>query len=281
MLVSPRYEGPPIISIAGRSDDQLAPLVRQRRRLAAMLADLREDDWRSASRCDGWTVQDVVAHLVGVNVFWRASVLAGLSGTPTRVLGGFDPATTPALMVAPMRGLTPTEVLDQFMASNDGFLSVLADLDDSGWVLLAESPPGHVPIRLIACHALWDCWVHERDIALPLGLTPPTEPDEVGSCVRYAAALSPALAIGTGHTVAGRFAIEATDPRLRCVLDIGESVAVRDDMALPGVPCLRGEAVALVEALSIRSPMPPSAPPEWIRLLQGLATAFTAELQTR
>jgi uncharacterized protein (TIGR03083 family) len=277
MLVSPRYEGPPIISIAGRSDDQLAPLVRQRRRLAAMLADLREDDWRSASRCDGWTVQDVVAHLVGVNVFWRASVLAGLSGTPTRVLAGFDPATTPALMVAPMRELTPTEVLDQFVASNDGFLSVLADLDDSGWVALAESPPGHVPIRLIACHALWDCWVHERDIALPLGLTPPTEPDEVGSCVRYAAALSPALAIGTGHTVAGRFAIEATDPRLCCVLDVGESVAVRDDMAPPGVPCLRGEAVALVEALSIRSPMPPSAPPEWIRLLQGLATAFTAE----
>ena len=114
-----------------------------------------------------------------------------------------------------------------------------------------------------------------------VAVTPPTEPDEVGSCVRYAAALSPALAIGTGHTVAGRLAIEATDPRLCCVLDVGESVAVRDDMAEPGVPCLRGGAVALVEALSIRSPMPPSAPPEWIRMLQGLATAFTAESQTR
>ncbi len=78
MLVAPRYEGPPIISIAGPPDDQLVPVVRQRRRLAAMLVDLREDDWRSGSRCDAWTVQDVVSHLVGVNVFWRASVLAGL-----------------------------------------------------------------------------------------------------------------------------------------------------------------------------------------------------------
>jgi hypothetical protein len=218
----------------------------------------------------------VVAHLVGVNVFWRASVLAGLAGAPTRVLAGFDPATTPALMVAPMRELTPTEVLDGFVSSNDAFLAVLADLDNAGWVMLAESPAGHVPIRLIAHHALWDCWVHERDITLPLGLTPATEPDEVGSCVRYAAALSPALAIGTGHTFAGRFAIEATDPQLRCVLDVGESVAVRDDMASPEVPCLRGEAVALVEALSIRTPLPPSAPSEWRGLLQGLATAFTA-----
>jgi uncharacterized protein (TIGR03083 family) len=280
MLVSPRYEGPPIISIAGWPDDQLAPVVRQRRRLARMLADLPEDDWRKASRCDGWTVQDVVAHLVGVNIFWRASVLAGLSGTPTRVLAGFDPATTPALMVAPMRELTPTEVLDQFVVSNDALLAVLADLDNAGWVMLAESPAGHVPIRLIACHALWDCWVHERDIALPLGLTPPTEPDEVGSCVRYAAALSPALAIGTGHTLAGRFAVEATEPQLGCVLDVGESVAVRDDIAPPEVPCLRGGAVALVEALSIRAPLPPSAPSEWRGLLQGLATAFTADLQT-
>ena len=31
-------------------------------------------------------------------------------------------------------------------------------------------------MRLLASHALWDGWVHERDIALPLGLTPPEEP---------------------------------------------------------------------------------------------------------
>jgi uncharacterized protein (TIGR03083 family) len=280
MLVSPRYEGPPIISIEGEPDDQLAPVVRQRRRLADMLADRGDDDWRSASRCDGWSVQDVVAHLVGVNVFWRASVLAGLAGTPTRMLAEFDPAITPALMVAPMRELTSAEVLDRFVASNDAFLAVLADLDDAGWLVLAEAPAGHVPIRLIACHALWDCWIHERDIALPLGLIPATEPDEVGSCLRYAAALSPALAIGAGHTVAGRFAVEATDPPLCSVLDVGESVAVRDDITSPAVPCLRGDAVALVEALSIRAPLPPSAPSEWIRLLQGLATAFTAERPT-
>jgi uncharacterized protein (TIGR03083 family) len=277
MLVSPRYDGPPIISITGRPGDQLAPVLRQRRRLEAMLVDLGDDDWSSASRCDEWTVQDVVAHMVGVNTFWNASVRAGLGGTPTRLLVGFDPATTPALMVDAMRDLAPQEILDQFVTSNQTFLGVLAQLDDTGWTTVAESPAGHVPIRIVAHHALWDCWIHERDIALPLGLNPPLEPDEVASCLRYAAALSPGLAIATGHVLGGRFAVEATDPSLSCLLDVGESVTVRDGRAPPEVPCLRGDAVTLVEALSIRTSMPASAPPEWLRLLDGLAAAFTAE----
>lgn len=280
MLLSPRYDGPAILSIEGPPDDQHVPVVRQRRRLEAMLADLGNDDWSAASRCDGWTVQDVAAHLVGVNAFWQASVSAGLAGTPTRVLAGFDPATTPPLMVEPMLALAPAEVLDQLVASNDGFLGALADLEDGGWSMIGESPAGHVPIRLLAHHALWDCWVHERDIALPLGSTPVVEPDEVRSCLRYAAALSPALAISSGGTMTGLFALQASDPELCCTLEVGESVAVRDSLDPGDAPCLRGGAVELVEALSLRAPLPSSTPPEWRQLLEGLATAFDTKVKT-
>jgi uncharacterized protein (TIGR03083 family) len=281
VLVSPRYEGPTIISIAGAAGDQLAPVQRQRRRLEATLSNLDLHHWNSASRCDAWTVQDVVAHMVGVNAFWHASVLAGLAGEPTRVLTGFDPARTPELMVAAMRELAAVDVLEQFVASNDAFLDVIGGLDDRGWATLAESPVGHVPIRLVAHHALWDCWIHERDIALPLRLTPPAEPDEVRSCLRYVAALSPALAIAPGNTVAEVLAVEANSPAVCFVLDVDESIAVRDDVAPPEAPCLRGDAVALVEALSLRAPLPPSTPIEWRRRLVGLATAFNAEVSTR
>ncbi len=278
MKLSPRYDGPPLISIDGPPDDQREAVVRQRTRFAALIAQLSPDDWRVASRCEGWTVQDVVAHLVGVNHFWAASVTAGLSGTPTRILDGFDPAATPPLMVEPMRTLEPAQVLDQFVASNDAFLATIAELDFAEWAVLAESPPGHVPIRLLASHALWDSWVHERDVALPLGSPPAIEADEVCAALRYAAALSPALAVNVGSGTAGTFAVETRDPDLRFTLEVGDSVAVHDSSDTGTAPCLRGDAVELLEALSLRAPLPASAPPEWRALLTGLATAFDSEL---
>jgi hypothetical protein len=148
-------------------------------------------------------------------------------------------------------------------------------LDDDGWVVRAEAPPGHLPIRLVAHHALWDCWVHERDIALPLGLTVPTEPDEIGSSLRYVCALSAMLAIGYGHRMTGVLAAKVTGPPLGFILDGGECVAVRDEPAPPQAPCLRGDAVTLVDALSLRAPVPASLPPEWCEVFGGLATAFT------
>jgi uncharacterized protein (TIGR03083 family) len=279
MKISPRYEAPPIISIDGPFDDQRAPVMRQRRRLETTLVGLGSEAWSSPSRCEAWTVQDVVAHLITVDGFWRASVLAGLGGTPTRFLDGFDPAATPALMVEGTRAQAPNEVLDQFVVSNRALLAVLAELDEAGWSALAESPAGHVPIRLLAHHALWDCWVHERDITLPLGLSPAVEPDEVCSSLRYAAALSPAFALSSGSASVGVFAVDANEPNVQFTLELGgKSVSVREGPAPSGAPVLRGGTVDLVEALSIRAPLPRSAPTEWRQLLTGLATVFDQDL---
>ncbi|MCU1467458.1 MAG: hypothetical protein JWM72_3386 [Actinomycetia bacterium] len=278
MRLAPRYDGPVIISIDGPADDVLAAVSRQRRRLEATLADLGPGEWSSASRCDGWTVQDVVAHIVGVNTFWQASVTAGLAGTPTHVLTGFDPAATPPLMVDSMRALTPAEVLDQYVSSNDGFLGAIADLDGPALSTLAESPAGLLPIRLLAHHALWDCWVHERDITLPLSLAQPMEPDEVLSCLRFAAALSPAFALHSATAPKGMFSVMASDPESCFTLDVNDSVSVRQGSTAAEAPCLRGDAVQLIEALSLRVPLPVSTPLEWRQLLGGLATVFDTEV---
>ncbi len=139
-----------------------------------------------------------------------------------------------------------------------------------------EATPGLLPIRVVAHHALWDSWVHERDIALPLGAAPPAEPDEVGSSLRYAAALSTALAIGAGPAVYGSFEVEASDPSMVCRLEVGATVTVQDGPAARGAPCLRGDAATLVDALSLRAPFPEPVPPEWSPLIAGLATAFGA-----
>jgi uncharacterized protein (TIGR03083 family) len=275
MQLTPRYGLAPVIVIDGPVDGQLAPASRQRRRLAALLSSLSDEQLRAASRCDGWTVTDVAAHLVGVNAFWHGSVAAGIAGRPTRVLAGFDPARTPALMVDGMRSLAPAEIVEHLVATNETFLDAISNLDQEGWAAPAESPAGHVPIHLVLQHALWDCWVHERDILLPLGATQSCEPDEIVSCLRYAAAVSAAFAITAGTAIPGTLGVEASDPGVCFWLEVGDRVDVHEGTPPNDSPCLRGQAIDLIEALSMREPIPASAPPEWQSLLlAGLATVF-------
>ncbi|HYO00638.1 MAG TPA: maleylpyruvate isomerase family mycothiol-dependent enzyme [Mycobacterium sp.] len=270
MLLSPRYSGPPILTIDGDPSDVLGPLVGQRRRLASTLATLTDQQWHAQSRCEAWTVRDVVAHLAAINPLFVKSAIAGLEGNPTRLMQYFDPAVTPPQMVDAMSALSPSEVLDLFVTSNDDLFSVVQNLDDAGWSTLAESPPGDVSIRLLMSHALWDGWVHERDILLPLGMEPTVVAEEVTASLRYVAALSPAFAFGAGRAYAGKFGIRATDPDFDRVIDVADSVAVRAVEVAEGVPVLRGSAVELAEALSTRFPLPADAPTEWQRLLLGL-----------
>jgi hypothetical protein len=129
-------------------------------------------------------------------------------------------------------------------------------------------------VRLLASHGLWDAWVHERDIAFPLGITPPEESDEVLASLRYAAALSPGFLVSTGEAPVGVFAVEVTDPDASFTIEIGNEVVIQAAPAPSGAPLLRGEAVALTEALSLRAPLPADAPAEWRALLVGLETAF-------
>ena len=94
------------------------------------------------------------------------------------------------------------------MASNGALASALAGLDAAAWELPAEAPPGHVPLRALALHALWDSWVHERDVVIPLGLDPVEEDDEVTGSLAYVAALSPAFAVIHGEQRRGPIAVD-------------------------------------------------------------------------
>jgi uncharacterized protein (TIGR03083 family) len=279
MQLSPRYDGPSVFAIEGRLDDQREPLLRQRRRLQDALATLTDEQWKQSSRCDGWSVQDVIAHLIGTNSFWSMSIAAGLAGAPTRVLAAFDPAATPALMVAPMRSMSPAEIHEQFVETNQSLFDVVEPLDDAGWSTTAESPAGHVPIREVANHALWDAWVHERDILLPLGLAPAEEPDELVSCLRYVAAVAPVLGHMSDPTRRGSLEINATEPDVDIVIEVGETVVVHSGSAPRGAIRLRGRAVDLIESLSIRAPLDQDVPEDGRWLLEGLAAVFDTPIE--
>ena len=168
MKLTPRYGSEPIVRIDPMIDGLAATVMKQRDRLAATLADLDAGQWATPSRCEGWSVQDVVIHLSSTNQFWAFSVRQGLAGEPTQFLVGFDPVASPAELVAGQRGTPPSATLAQFVEGNQALADALAAADsNSSWGVLAEAPPGHIAIGLVAIHALWDSWVHERDIRRP------------------------------------------------------------------------------------------------------------------
>jgi len=277
MKLTPRYDVPDFLRFEGSLDDPSVALLRQRRRLASTLAELDDAQWGTPSRCDGWSVQDVIAHLVDANRFWAISIAAGRSGEPTRYLATFDPVASPAEMVDGVRSLPSTEVLERFVESNEAVAESVAGLDDDGWSALGEAPPGHVPLCAVALHALWDGWIHERDVALPLGLAPVEDADEIAGSLRYAVCISPALAVAGGSTRQGSIVVEATDPNVRVVVDVGEAVFVHEGDAATGALHLTGSAVELVEALTYRVPLcqPVGDEHEW--LFGGLAEVFDRE----
>jgi uncharacterized protein (TIGR03083 family) len=274
MRLTPRYDDPSFLRLDLPVGDPAVPLVRQRARFERFLRDLDDASWQHPSRCEDWTVKDVVAHLVTTNGFWALSVQSALGGEPTRYLDGFDPVATPADLVEGSRAQNPAEVLDAFSASNAALADAVTGLGDDAWDLLGEAPPGHVPLRAIALHALWDSWIHERDVVVPLGAEVVEEPDEVECSLVYATALSPIFAVMHGTTGRGAIAVEATDPEVAFVVEVDGAVHARPGPAPAGSLRLTGPAVELVEGLSFRGPMPCPVDDEHGWLMGGLAQVF-------
>lgn len=271
--LTPRYGADPVITLDGEPADIVAPAIRQRRRLAEAVAAFTDEQWAQPSRCEGWSARDVIVHLDSTNTFWSFSIAQGLAGAPTEFLATFDPVASPAELVADAADRSTTDVVDRFVASTEALADLLGSLDGTQWSALAEAPPGHLTVSAVTHHALWDAWVHERDILLPMDIEPPVEADEVTACLRYAAALGPALALNRGAPERGVLGVASAAPDLEIVVEIGDQVAVRA-AAATGDLVLRGDAVALLEALSTRRALDQPVPAASAWMLAGLAETF-------
>ena len=272
MRLTPRYGPTPILTLDGDPAAVAAPTIRQRRRFLTMIEHLTDDEWARPSRCDGWSARDVAVHLASTNAFWEVSIRSGIDGAPTEMLAAFDPVATPARMVEAST-LSTDEIVETFAASSESLADLLLELDAADWMRQAEAPPGHVGVGAVVHHALWDSWIHERDIAVPLGRTPEVEPDEAIASLRYVAALSPAVALASGASGAAGFDVSVSGP------DAEFHVAISGDVAVTAGTVgtelrLTGSCVDLLEALSFRRPLDQAIPDELDWAFAGLGAAF-------
>ncbi len=274
MKIKPRYDAP-AITLDGAPDAAREPFLRQRRRLAEIVSGFSSRQWSEGSRCEGWRVQDVIAHLTATDRYWYRSLAAALAGEPTRLLVGFDPKASPAALVEGTRGAPSQEVLESYLEAGRTLCTAVESLDEGAWDVVGESPVGHVTTNVVLHHALWDSWVHERDILLPLGMTQDHESDEILAALRYVAGLGPAFTLQRDRSAHGRLVLDVSDPDARITVVVErEHVAVSNGVGSDGTVEVTGDAVTILEALSVRSPWPSLISPSLRWLVDGIAEVF-------
>jgi uncharacterized protein (TIGR03083 family) len=132
-------------------------LLEELARFKGLIASLTPAEWATPSRCTGWTVGDVAAHVVGGMADVAAFRLEGL-GTPEGT----------ARQVAERQGRSPGELADELGAAIKAAAELLSAFNDEAWSLQA---PGGFDFTLgEGVEALWhDAWLHGDDVLAAVG----------------------------------------------------------------------------------------------------------------
>ena len=157
---------------------------------SAMIEHLNDDEWSHPSRCDGWSARDVAVHLASTNAFWEVSIRSGIDGCADGDAGEVRSGRHPCRDGRGFDADTPTRSSRRSRRRRSHLPISSSDCGRPTGRRRPRRRPGTWASSAVVHHALWDSWIHERDIALPLGRTPDVEPDEVIASLRYVAALS-------------------------------------------------------------------------------------------
>jgi uncharacterized protein (TIGR03083 family) len=146
--------------------DQLLEIWQQSAAdVIALCEPLTEDQWQALTPCPGWSVADIVAHLIDVESMVagdpRPDVVIDWTNFP-HITNDLGRATE--LGVELRRGRPKTEVLDEFRAMMERRGEQLADVHGD-----VRSPFGNtIPVERLLSMRIFDTWVHEQDIRIAI-----------------------------------------------------------------------------------------------------------------
>jgi uncharacterized protein (TIGR03083 family) len=214
-------------------DDVLAGLFASWDGIDGLLAALSDEQWQTPTSLPGWTVHDVVAHIVGTEM-----LLAG-TPTPEADVAGRDYVHNEigALnekWVEHLRSESPASMLAAFRDITARRKQMLAAMPVGEWNTVTFTPAGPDSYGRFMRVRIFDCWMHEHDIRHAVG-RPPTDADLAGADSRLAldeiTASMPFVVAKKGQAPAGaRVQITLTGPiarQIRVSVD-GRAALVED-----------------------------------------------------
>jgi uncharacterized protein (TIGR03083 family) len=138
-------------------------------------AELDESEWKRPTDCPGWTVQDNLAHILGIE-----SVILGLPEPVVDLPEALphvknDLGRSNEIWVESFRSLSGAEVLDRFRDVAALRLDALRALTEEEWSAPSWTPTGPGMVRDLIPFRVLDSWIHELDMRRAVGRPPNME----------------------------------------------------------------------------------------------------------
>ncbi len=150
-------------------DDVLDGLFTSWDALDALLAGLSDEQWQTPTALPGWTVHDIVAHIVGTELT--------MSGAPLPESGEATPAhvrneigALNERWVQHLRPESPAAMLARFREITASRMAALKAMTPEQWNAVTLTPAGPDSYGRFIRVRVFDCWVHEHDIRDALGM---------------------------------------------------------------------------------------------------------------
>lgn len=214
-------------------DEVTAGLVDVWRTIDALMADVPEDGWQTATALPGWCVRDVVAHVVGTEC-----MLAGLP-TPDVDVSGLGHVRNPIgelneCWVRHLSADAGADVLTRFRDVTAQRRAALEAMSREEWDAPTATPAGQDTYGRFMRIRIFDCWMHEHDVRDALSL-PASAAELDGAASRFAldeVAVSMGFVVGKRAQApdGSRVALVLTGPLARTIrVAVDGRAAVVDD----------------------------------------------------
>ena len=215
-------------------DDILTGLFASWDAIGVLLAELSDEQWQTPTSLPGWTVHDVVAHIVGTEMM--------LAGAPTpevdvadRDYVHNDIGALNERWVEHLRSESPASMLARFRDITARRKAMLSAMPIEEWNTVTFTPAGPDSYGRFMRVRIFDCWMHEHDIRDVVG-RPPADAQLTGADSRLAldemTASMPFVVAKKGQAPAGsRVLIALTGPvsrEIRIAINDGRAALVED-----------------------------------------------------
>ena len=148
-------------------NDTLTALFASWDAIEALLSGLGDEQWQTPTALPGWTVHDVVAHIIGTEMMLSGVATPEAGERPAYVhndIGALNEA-----WVEHLRPESPAAMMAKFREITTRRKAALSAMSPEEWNTVTFTPAGPDSYGRFMRVRVFDCWMHEHDIRDAVG----------------------------------------------------------------------------------------------------------------